>query len=95
MLRVLLNDRNSVCTAAFNLKRLLVSCPTTLKEEPPEVFSKSQHGSFFQDMPVISNPFSSDYFLQRSLSRYLPKDVSCYISTCITSSMKMCIGHFY
>ena len=46
------------------------------KQDYPDFFCKSNTGSFIQDRPVISNPFSSDKFLQRYLTRLLPESVS-------------------
>ena len=42
----------------------------------PEVFSISKRGKFFQEQPILSNPFDSDKFLQRCMQRLLPENVS-------------------
>lgn len=41
----------------------------------PEQFSGSKVGNFFQEAPVLTNPFKNDHFLQRCLKRLLPEDV--------------------
>ena len=42
----------------------------------PEEFGRVRLGSFFQEQPTISNPFTSDNFLQRCLRALLPEHVS-------------------
>ena len=42
----------------------------------PEVFSISKRGKFFQEQPILSNPFDWDKFLQRCMQRLLPNNVS-------------------
>lgn len=64
---------NTMVLLRKSLKRC---CRTASQKCEPESFSSSKLGNFFQEQPVISNPFLSDKFLQRCLRSLLPKNVS-------------------
>ena len=53
-----------------------IRCHGSIGKVKPEYFSKSRRGDFFQEQPVLSNPFENDKFLQRCLKRLLPEEVS-------------------
>lgn len=44
--------------------------------ESPVPFSRARIGTFFQQMPVLRNPFSEDVLLRGYLKRHLPSKVS-------------------
>ncbi|XP_036382808.1 acyl-CoA dehydrogenase family member 11-like [Megalops cyprinoides] len=63
------------------LSRFLSSSNVQGRAEPPEelgdsveqpIFSRSSIGTFFQERPVLNNPFLEDALLQKYLSRHLP-----------------------
>lgn len=47
--------------------------PVELPEGP--VFSRSSIGTFFQDKPLLKNPFLEDALLRNYLRRHLPSQV--------------------
>lgn len=72
MLTRLVRNVTRICSPTCLLQYNGMS--TTEKGHPGQ-FARSKIGRFFQEPPVITNPFKSDHFLQRCLARILPKEV--------------------